>query len=82
MEKVKHKFLLVVYFLMSVRTKLVSMASRDKFHNAGRRVLLRNLNHQQANLLGSNSKDNINDENGNELEDTVLINQIYHRSKL
>ncbi len=67
---------------MSVRTKLVSVAARDEFHNAGRSVLLRNLNHHQVNLLGSYSKDNINAENGNKLEDTVLINQICHRSKL
>jgi len=80
-NKVKRKFVLVVEFLVSVGTELVFVAASEvypEFHDAGRTVPLRDLNHRRLDPLLVNDNNN---NHGNSEEDAILIDRMQRRGE-
>lgn len=80
-NKLKRKFVLVVEFLVSVGNELVFVAASEvypEFHDAGRSVPLRDLNHRRLDTLLSNDDNN---NNGNSEEDAILVDRMQRRGE-
>mmetsp|Transcript_37504 Transcript_37504/g.78563 ORF Transcript_37504/g.78563 Transcript_37504/m.78563 type:complete len:883 (+) Transcript_37504:154-2802(+) len=80
-NKVKRKFVLVVEFLVSVGTELVFVAASEvypEFHDAGRSIPLRDLNHRRLDPLLPDDGDGVR---GNSREDAVLVDRMQCRGE-
>ncbi|KAL7535480.1 hypothetical protein ACHAXR_006515 [Thalassiosira sp. AJA248-18] len=87
-NKVKRRFILVVEFIVSVGTELVFVAASEvypEFHDVGRNVPVRDLNHRRIGDPSSSFDENNKNDNdsGNKCidDDTALIQRLQDRGE-